>query len=1202
VSSNDDGPMDEDIKPQARLIIPIPDRITFFTSILGNKRVHPGDNNLLNIAIGAYNSYKTKQVIKSLSILNIGSARTDEINDVEAFADLNEDGLFEPNMDSLLQVATSTDAGYRFDDLNIELNPYKNTLIFIAYSLDPMIVRDSVKVDFQVSDKSSVVFEGTTPNVQGDFPLNSAGVDITDGMVAAQLTAFPTPKKRVSPEDLNVLCFALRVPCDGSIEDVLNGIRVVNEGSARQTEDIEYLRLWEETETPESGFDPGEDRFLDFLAWNGTSWASVSQLSDTIPCSGLTLYMTADVSSTAGDGRTIRLSVPKNGIEVSSGNDGPVDRSFDSPTFVVITTDPLFSSIEAPREITAGQTFNVKMSVSNAADTALKAIAPDSFSYSGSGGVEPVSGPVPPIIDNLNGQADSAFTWEFRAVSNGVLLFCGKAVETDGTESSLMSCSDTVLIDDVPDNFTLELSDLAPVSLNRGREHALLLEMNMDYLPTSSSAAKVELDAVKVSFKDQSGLPLPINEVASVVRLEDDEKVIGYVLSTGITNSSLLIPLTEPLLFSPNDSAQVRLSVDIADTAAADGFVVSIESAAYIELRDHNNWNSVTPTGPSFPWSTNPVTIKDPAQELTVSFGDSLPRFVNKGQKKVKALSLKLINEGGSSSSDISVSQLRFHLFSSTGDTLDAGEVLRRFSITGELGTEYYSTEIFNGSDITCSFVPSLVISPQSPLLLHALVDCTSDPNVEGFSIRLLNTDDITPRDVNSGQIVPVFADTSLGQDFPLATKIADFLDPVSEVDVEGIESLPSQVVPGASGIEALSIVLTDPGSNSESNARCNGLGIRVLNERGEGVEPLGLIDAVRIVNGSRELGSIFLTVQSGPDLYIPFGTPFIISPSTTDTLKLYVDLSASASPRYFQLHVNSSGLCIYDDTDAKRIESVVGEFPLASGIARIVEPASSVFFNAVSKLSGNITASSEVPVFDISLRVDSSEGQSDAVLERLDFEVLDGTGKEINPSGVVSNVRVLQGSRELGVDWTAAAGRISLNLVDSVIVTGADNLNLTLKIEVAENPPVDLFQISIGTPSDVSCFDVLTHSAVSVFASAGGSFPYYSGKATILKRDLRSSFTNYPNPFNPGKGKTNITFYLPGDSRVTLRVFTITGIGVKTIISNEFLHAGLHQDYHWDGKNGNGVRVLNGVYYLVLDVSASGKKYVLKRKVAVVR
>lgn len=71
----------------------------------------------------------------------------------------------------------------------------------------------------------------------------------------------------------------------------------------------------------------------------------------------------------------------------------------------------------------------------------------------------------------------------------------------------------------------------------------------------------------------------------------------------------------------------------------------------------------------------------------------------------------------------------------------------------------------------------------------------------------------------------------------------------------------------------------------------------------------------------------------------------------------------------------------------------------------------------------------------------------------------------------------------------------------------------------------------------------------------------------------------NYPNPFNPS---TTISFSLPADQDVYLRVYTTRGRLVNTLVEGHQL-AGRHHAV-WNGKNSQGRTVASGVYFYRLE------------------
>ena len=67
---------------------------------------------------------------------------------------------------------------------------------------------------------------------------------------------------------------------------------------------------------------------------------------------------------------------------------------------------------------------------------------------------------------------------------------------------------------------------------------------------------------------------------------------------------------------------------------------------------------------------------------------------------------------------------------------------------------------------------------------------------------------------------------------------------------------------------------------------------------------------------------------------------------------------------------------------------------------------------------------------------------------------------------------------------------------------------------------------------------------------------------------------TNYPNPFNP---VTTIRFSIKDAGKVTLKVYSIDGKLVKTLVNNEVAQG--EYQVLWDGKNDSNVPVPSGTY-----------------------
>jgi flagellar hook assembly protein FlgD len=91
----------------------------------------------------------------------------------------------------------------------------------------------------------------------------------------------------------------------------------------------------------------------------------------------------------------------------------------------------------------------------------------------------------------------------------------------------------------------------------------------------------------------------------------------------------------------------------------------------------------------------------------------------------------------------------------------------------------------------------------------------------------------------------------------------------------------------------------------------------------------------------------------------------------------------------------------------------------------------------------------------------------------------------------------------------------------------------------------------------------------------------------------------NYPNPFNPEQTSTTLRYSLSKTAQVNIRIYDAGGILVKTLIEGIPMNAGDEQATPWDGRNGSGTIVANGVYFYVVQSSA-GERAV--GKIAVIR
>ena len=205
---------------------------------------------------------------------------------------------------------------------------------------------------------------------------------------------------------------------------------------------------------------------------------------------------------------------------------------------------------------------------------------------------------------------------------------------------------------------------------------------------------------------------------------------------------------------------------------------------------------------------------------------------------------------------------------------------------------------------------------------------------------------------------------------------------------------------------------------------------------------------------------------------------------------------------------------------------------------------------------------------------------------------------------------------------WDISTGTLRKSLTNSIISLG-----------VAFSP--DGRTLASGSLSELHLWDVSTgtlHKTLIGHTKVLGSYPLSivfspdgrmlatgSGDGTVILWDparIMDSFVeppalrmpmptetallqNYPNPFNP---ETWIPYHLAEDTHVSLRIYSLDGTLIRTLMLCEYKDAGVYgsRDHaaYWDGKNDIGEPVASGIYFYTLtagDFTATRKMLILK-------
>ena len=201
------------------------------------------------------------------------------------------------------------------------------------------------------------------------------------------------------------------------------------------------------------------------------------------------------------------------------------------------------------------------------------------------------------------------------------------------------------------------------------------------------------------------------------------------------------------------------------------------------------------------------------------------------------------------------------------------------------------------------------------------------------------------------------------------------------------------------------------------------------------------------------------------------------------------------------------------------------------------------------------------------------------------------------------SAIRLTGDDLDLCGDVALTADTVKVALGEDFVISagGRHTFGLVADLSPSVEPGNYVFCLEDSTFMDLADRNLL--SVVYPYLVTG-EFPVISSDISVVGSDLSGSFTNWPNPFNPGRDDhTTLGFVLSEEADVDIELYTMTGDLVCTIVSNDRRPAGSYSQDVWEGLNDGGSLVQPGTYFCCIRARyVSGRRDDLKRKVAVIR
>ena len=1217
VASDNDGPLDGNITSSAQTISTV-DRVSVTPVAGGPSLAKPGQRDLSLLVLALENNYSTARSLNGLTVTNATagtgtpSQLDAEIQELTLWAD-DGDGLFQgEGVDLRLGTTFFSSGSADFDGFSAPIAADATRRFWVRAEVSVSAAADGDTLGLFVASPGDVRFVEAT-EMAASFPLDSGARPVIDGFVSSQVVNHGAAGVTLGADDGPFVALDVSVPGNGYRTDTLESVDVVNMGSAGPA-DLADLQLWRDGGDGRFDGGLGDDANLGSFTFLGGRW-QLPGLAEVISPGSARFFVSITASSAPSDSATVRLAIPVDGIRMTSENDGPLDAPVANSEALVLSTAVLIASLElSPAASTVGGAVTVTLRVRNDHPSeALIDVTPSALTASGVGQLTAVSGPVPAARTLALGE-EGTFTWTYEAMSSGEVRLSGGVsgtAEIAGTpHQSLAAMSNAHEIFVEAQDLDVFAVESMPFSIGRGQAGVVPLSLTFEN-PAGVGGSDVSLLGLRLRLEDESGAGVIPADLLS--RVVINEGTVVYLDKSALETSGdeLDLTLAQPVTISSSgaaSSATLAIALDISDSTSVPSFRLVIDDPTWIVAQDATSGGPVNIAlvdPPAFPVSSGLARIVSEATQVDVAEAPLPDRAVGQGQDDVPGLALTLDNPDlYGLAADARVLQFEVELVDAAGQVIaEPDEWIDGIRVVGPVQTHASrSVSAGDGAALAVSLAPLVSIPVNTPVPLIVYVDIDGTAPVGAFRIRLRDAGTFQARDANTGATLPAIYATS-----PLHGPQLSVQTPAGAADVTAVPRIPVELSVGSADVSVLDLTVTHPGPVGAGPIRIDGLVLQSRDGANLPVIASSVLDAARVRVGGAVVGEI--AVAGGEDeILIPL-TDVTLDPMASTVVQVFLDVEVSAPGILYQITVASDGIVA---TDANLATPVIvsagggGEFPLSSGVTQLRAPARDLTVG-LRDLMPPVLAADPRPVPTAALVLMNPAAPTSGDIALTSFQVVASApdGGPQNIGAAVAEVSLWNGdvlwANSGPIDPTAASA--SLPGVDSLRIAPEETVELRLEMTCREGTSakgvrLGLTQEGVGVAQPGNPL-----LSVSVLAAGGSTFPLWTSSGNFSGATLQESYSNFPNPFAAGREETTVAFYLDGPGRVSLKIHTLRGELVRDLLANASREGGLHQDVTWDGRNGRGHVVRNGVYVAEISVTFDdGRSERLLRKVAVVR
>ena len=1210
--SGNDGPTDRSLENSASLGMSGTDRVIMTKDNIAPGMVHPGDRDVRLLTINFTNTYAVGQTLQSLTVLNASTsagggsvAEMDSVLDEVVLRLDDGDGVLEDlNADPALGSGAFDGGAVTFTGLDRPLPSGESVRIFVTADVSLTAAADGDVLSAIIGESDDVWIPGAA--CVAGWPVDSGAAWTVDGMVAEQITLHDVPVVTLGPGDGPALALDMVVPPNGYLDDELVGLTVVNTGTATQA-DLALVELWEDGGNGVFDGLAGGDTPLGGLNWNGDQLQSLL-INRPIDADGLRLFVAVTVADPPTDGHTLRLGIPVGGLQMASNNNGPLDGPVVENGTIVLSTSALFTTLAFVDEASSvGYAGEIRMTVRNNGTERVVDISPEITEISGTAGIA-LGEPTPATLD-LVVDAQAEFVWSYTATDPGQIVLesfaSGTGFDTGLDHESVRSPTPTHLVYTAVPRLDVYPTINLPATITRGVTNVVPLTLTL-VNPGSEYVADARLDSLRVRLAESvDGAPIVPSDLFTHVEVGEGTNI--YYASEALPTSGDEIELTfsPPVIVTGSEPVTLGLRLDLDINTTVPSFLLSIDGPELFSVADVVNGQPVTTALSSgdFPVMTNRADLVSPAGSLTVTVPSGDDHSASPGQTGVVLTELTLGNTSSDEfSSPILVNQVAFVVRDAAGTALtDPVSRFEQWIVQSAYQQHFVGVPVLVDSVALLSLAAPVLVPANANLTLELIATVASTSPLGAVTPVLADVDFIDAEDANDGSPIPITLLT------PSEGPTLDILGVISALPVSGTGALPASLPQGVHDVTALQIQIQHSDPVGTAAVICDSLVVQVNNVLRQTMDPVGYLDRLQIVSGATTLGTVIDPESADGVIVVDLNDP-VLAPQESLDLTVVLDFRDDCPTETFEVAVAAAGLVLRDAVTGERATIATGlsPWPLRSGVTRFYIPAEELVVGATSLMPPLLAPFAEpYPVFLLEITNNASPMSGDILIDAVTLGQPAGKAAGQELGRFVAAVQALVGgtvvgaTEEIATDATGAT--VTLN--EALAVPADGSVELEIRVVVRNDAPPGDLVLTLTETGLTARPPGGTGPDIRILAAAGQTFPFATEQGNVSAASLGDSYVNFPNPFAAGREETTFAFALPAAGAVTLRVLTPHGEPVITLLQDEPRGAGLHQVDTWDGVNGRGVTVRNGVYIAEITVVFDdGSQQRELRKVAVVR